>query len=124
MNEIVLNNEESESKTFLSLKEENEDNLIENISKPNSNIIDKNNEKIFNEDSKYKLNYTYLFEYISPPSRKKLNDQNEYILNMLSMSKEIDLKNKVLVLDNLRKLYKKNRAKRTFNSSLFKIRKD
>ena len=46
MNEIVLNNEESESKKFLSLKEENEDNLIENISKPKENIIDKNNEKI------------------------------------------------------------------------------
>jgi len=123
MNEIVLNNEESENKKFLSLKEENEDNLIENISKPKENIIDKNNEKIFNEDSKYKLNYTYLFEYINHPSRKKLNDQNEYFLNLLSMPKEIDLKNKVLILDNLRKLYKKTGQKELLIRACLKLEK-
>ena len=123
MNEIVLNNEESESKKFLSLKEENEDNLIENISKPKENIIDKNNEKIFNEDSKYKLNYTYLFEHINQPSRKKLNDQNEYFLNLLSMPKEIDLKNKVLILDNLRKLYKKTGQKELLIRACLKLEK-
>ncbi len=123
MNEIVLNNEESENKKFLSLKEENEDNLIENISKPKENIIDKNNEKIFNEDSKYKLNYTYLFEYINPPSRKKLNDQNEYFLNLLSMPKEIELKNKVLILDNLIKLYKKTGQKELLIRACLKLEK-
>ena len=62
MNENDLERNENNKNKFLSLKEENEDNLIENTSKTD-NLLEKIEEKEFNEPSKYMISYTNLIEY-------------------------------------------------------------
>ena len=78
MNENRL--EKIENKKFLSLKEENEDNLIENRSKTNK-ILEKLEEKDINESPKYKISYTGVLSYINKKDKSKVDDQKELITN-------------------------------------------
>ena len=122
MNENTLNKIENEINKFLSLKEENEDNLIENISKNNS-ILAKNEEIIINEPVKFKLNYNYLIDYINTSREKNIDDQNEFFYNLLLIPSEIDLKNKLKTLSNLVSFYKKTKQKKLLIRTNCKIEK-
>ena len=122
MNVNTLNKTENELKKFLSLKEENEDNLIENKSK-NININAKDEEMKINEPVKFKLNYNYLLEYINTSREKNIDDQNEFFYNLLLMPSEIDLKNKLRTLSNLVTFYKRINQKKLLIRANGKIEK-
>ena len=105
MNGNVLNNLENEKNNFLSLKEENKDNIIENVTKQTKEDENKDEINYNNETPKYKLNYNYLFNYINSESTGKINDQNEFFCNLLLMPYEINIKDKLSTFYNLIKLY-------------------
>ena len=111
MNGNGLNNLENEKNNFFSLKVENKDNIIENITK--STVHKENKEEITynNESPKYKLSYNFLLNYINDKDKEKLNDQNEFFCNLLLMPSEISIKEKADTFFNLVKLYKKTGQK-------------
>ena len=111
MNGNVLNNLENEKNDFLSLKEENKDNIIENITKQTKDDENKDEINYNNETSNYKLNYNYLFNYINSEDTGKVNDQNEFFCNLLLMPYEINIKDKLSTFYNLIKLYRKTSQK-------------
>ena len=111
MNGNVLNNLENEKNDFLSLKEENKDNIIENITKQTKDDENKDEINYNNETSNYKLNYNYLFNYINSEDTGKVNDQNEFFCNLLLMPYEINVKDKLSTFYNLIKLYRKTSQK-------------
>ena len=111
MNGNGLNNLENEKNNFFSLKVENKDNIIENITK--STVHKENKEEITynNESPKYKLSYNFLLNYINDKDKEKLNDQNEFFCNLLLMPSEISIKEKVDTFYSLLKLYNKTGQK-------------
>jgi hypothetical protein len=111
MNGNVLNNLENEKNDFLSLKEENKDNIIENITKQTKDDENKDEINYNNETPNYKLNYNYLFNYINSEDTGKVNDQNEFFCNLLLMPYEINIKDKLSTFYNLIKLYRKTSQK-------------
>lgn len=110
MNENNLDNKENDVVNCSSLKNENEDNIIENVSKIKK-IVGFEEEKIFNTTSKYKLDYAGLIKYINKFEQKDLYDQNEYFCNLLLMPKEINIKDKIITLYNLSKISQKTDKK-------------
>jgi hypothetical protein len=110
MNGNVLNNLENEKNNFLSLKEENKDNIIENITK-STKQIEKIEENEVNYSQKFTINYDFILGYINEKDKEKLNDQNEFFCNILLMPNEIEIKNKLETFYNLAKLYKKTGQK-------------
>ena len=108
MNENDLERNENNKNKFLSLKEENEDNLIENTSKTD-NLLEKIEEKEFNEPSKYMISYTNLIEYITKPKKKNIDDQNELIANLLLIPSDISLIDKASTLSCLSDFYSKQK---------------
>ena len=111
MNGNALNNLENEKNDFLSLKEENKDNIIENITKQTKDDENKDEINYNNETPNYKLNYNYLFNYINSEDTGKVNDQNEFFCNLLLMPYEINVKDKLSTFYNLIKLYRKTSQK-------------
>ena len=111
MNGNVLNNLENEKNNFLSLKEENKDNIIENITKQTTEEENKDEINYNNETSNYKLNYNYLLNYINSEDTGKINDQNEFFCNLLLMPYEINIKDKLSTFYNLVKIYRKTGQK-------------
>ena len=111
MNENILEKKENDKDNkFLSLKEENEDTLIENRSKTNK-IIEKLEEKEINESPKYKISYTSVLSYINRPNKPKIDDQKELITNLLLIPSNINIKDKASVLNSLVNFYKKSGQK-------------
>ena len=111
MNENILEKKENDKNNkFLSLKEENEDTLIENRSKTNK-IIEKLEEKEINESPKYKISYTSVLSYINRPNKPKIDDQKELITNLLLIPSNINIKDKASVLNSLVNFYKKSGQK-------------
>ena len=109
MNQNDLENQVNVKKKFSSLKEENEDNLIEK-SKITTKINNKEND--FNNDSiKYQMNYDYLLNYISERKDKKIDDQNEFFCNLLLMPTEIKLTKKLSTFYTLSDIYIKTNQK-------------
>ena len=108
MNENDLEKKENDKEKFLSLKKENEDNLIENTSKTNK-ILEKIEEKEINEPAKYKIDYRGLIAYIKKPRQKNIDDQNELIANLLLMPSNIPIKDKASTLCCLSDLYSKRK---------------
>ena len=108
MNENRL--EKIENKKFLSLKEENEDNLIENRSKTNK-ILEKLEEKDINESPKYKISYTGVLSYINKKDKSKVDDQKEFITYLLLLPSNINIKDKASVLCSLSNFYQKTGQK-------------
>ena len=94
MNENNFENKENDDQFYLSLKEENEDNLIKNLSVPKK-VVEFKEEKMFNEISKYKLNYDGLLQYINQPDIIVLYDQFEYFCQLLLMPINISINNKI-----------------------------
>ena len=123
MSENNLNVKENQKTLFTSLKEENEDNIIENKSQNNPNP-EKGEEELSNiEPVEYRLNYSFLLEYINSPENQR-EDQNEFFCNILLVPYEIDTKNKLSTLYNLQKIYNKTVQKDLFlviNKKLEKI---
>ncbi len=110
MNGNALNNLENEKNNFLSLKEENKDNIIENITK-STNQVENKEENEINESPKYDINYDTVLKYINEKDKENLNDQNEFLCNLLLMPNEIEIKKKLETFYNIAKLYKKTNQK-------------
>ena len=110
MNGNALNNLGNEKNNFLSLKEENKDNIIENITK-STNQVENKEENEINESPKYDINYDTVLKYINEKDKENLNDQNEFLCNLLLMPNEIEIKKKLETFYNIAKLYKKTNQK-------------
>ena len=114
---------ERERAPFISLKEENEDNIIENKSKRDQIPEKEEEETSIIEPVEYRINYNFLLDYINSPENPR-EDQNEFFCNILLMPSEIDIQDKLLSLYNLQKIYNKTEQKELFlviNNKLEKI---
>ena len=85
-------------------KSPNKINEIDNETKGNSIDID----KIWDNNSKYKINYTKVFEFLKNRNKNKYLIENEYWCNILLMQSEIELSNKISILNLLCEYYQKN----------------
>ena len=118
MNENDLQNKEINNKKFLSLKEENEDNLIENKSYIKKKI-EKFEEKEIKNEPNYKLDYKRIFEFIEKPNEQKINDQKELLSNLLLIPSDIDIQDKLKALYHLSKFYQKgNKKEQTIRAAI------
>ena len=122
MNENNFENKENDDQFYLSLKEENEDNLIKNLSVPKK-VVEFKEEKMFNEISKYKLNYDGLLQYINQPDIIVLYDQFEYFCQLLLMPINISINNKISILYNLLNLYHKSKQNQLLIRIFLKLEK-
>ena len=122
MNENNFENKENDDQFYLSLKEENEDNLIKNLSVPKK-VVEFKEEKMFNEISKYKLNYDGLLQYINQPDIIVLYDQFEYFCQLLLMPINISINNKISILYNLLNLYHKSKQNQFLIRIFLKLEK-
>ena len=101
---IIENNIESKNEI------KNEINDIEE----KNNSINKDNidiNKIWNNNSKYKINYTHIFEYLKKRDESKYFNENEYWCNILLIPPEIEISDKISVLDLLSRYYDKSKKK-------------
>ena len=110
MNENEFQKKENSNKNFFSLKEENEDNLIQNNSKKNKKIETFENKEI-NYEPKYRIDYKKLINHIERNTGKKLNDLNELFANLLLIPSDINIQNKSKALSFLVKFYQKENKK-------------
>ena len=115
MNDITLGNKENSYITpknnMFSLKDANEDNLIQNNKKEEK---EKENITIkFVDTLKYKLNYTFLLKTIKPREGKNIIYENEFFCNLLLIPSYIEFSDKLSTLDCLINCYK---AKENFNN--------
>ena len=118
MNENDLQNKEINNKKFLSLKEENEDNLIENKSYIKKKT-EKFEEKEIKNEPNYKLDYKRIFEFIEKPNEQKINDQKELLSNLLLIPSDIDIQDKLKALYHLSKFYQKgNKKEQTIRAAI------
>ena len=109
MNDTPLDNKENSNSTpknnMYSLKEANEDNLIQNNSKEEK---EKQNITIkFADTLKYKLNYTFLLKKIKPREELNILYENEFFCNLLLIPSNIEFSDKLSIFDCLINSYKK-----------------
>ena len=73
-------------------------------------------DKIWDNNSKYKMNYTKLFEFLKSRDKDKYLIENVYWCNILLMQSEIELSNKISILNFLCNYYQKdNKAEFIYN---------
>ena len=102
MNENNLENQINTKNYFSSLKEENDDIIIEKMKITNK--ISKNEDNTINNSIKYKISYDSLLKYIE--KRKNQNiDQNEFFCNLLLMPHTINVLNRLSTYSSLSEIY-------------------
>ena len=101
---IIENNIESKNEIKNEINDKEEKN--NSINKDNIDI-----NKIWNNNSKYKINYTHIFEYLKKRDESKYFNENEYWCNILLIPPEIEISDKISVLDLLSRYYDKSKKK-------------
>lgn len=96
-NNNIINEEKKQDKN------ENKDKII--LSNADKIDID----KIWNNESKYKIKYTTVLEFLKRREEKKYYNENEYWCNILLLPPDIELSNKMSILNLLSLYYHKKR---------------
>ena len=108
MDENIIENKENstqntEKKTKFSLKNENEDNLIENDSKEEKEFL--NNSKESPKTMKYKIKYTEILKKLRANDKEEDNYENECSCNILLMPSIINFSDKLSTLSMISYCY-------------------
>ena len=112
-NKSIISEEKKEYKN----KNEKKDKIIL------SNVANIDIDKIWNNNSKYKIKYTVVLEFLKRREEQKYNNENEYWCNILLVPPDIELSNKISVLNLLALYYYKNRKKELIYNIANKIDK-
>ena len=105
--EDINNNKEDINKNII-----NEENEQDNDINKGNIIISKekniNVDEDLNNNSKYQIKYTHLLQYLKSRDKKKYYNENEYWCNILLFPQNIELSNKLSVINLLALYYSKN----------------
>ena len=105
--EDINNNKEDINKNII-----NEENERDNdINKGKIIILKEKNINVdedLNNNSKYQIKYTHLLQYLKSRDKKKYFNENEYWCNILLFPQNIELSNKLSVINLLALYYSKN----------------